>query len=134
LKNLVKVKICCIASLEEAMLAIKHGASALGLVSEMPSGPGVIDEDLIAEIVSRILPPIATFLLTSKQSADEIIIQQSRTRANTMQLVDRLTFDELTVLRKKLPGIKLVQVIRVINEHSIEETLSVEKYFIWFVT
>ena len=55
------------------MLAIKHGASALGLVSKMPSGPGVIDEVLIAEITSRIPPPIATFLLTSKQTAEEII-------------------------------------------------------------
>ena len=110
------------------MLAIKFGASALGLVSEMPSGPGVIDEDLIAEIISRIPPPIATFLLTSKQSADEIIIQQSRTRANTLQLVDRLAFDELTMLKKKLPGIKLVQVIHVTDESSIKGALDVEKY------
>ena len=49
------------------MLAIRYGASALGLVSEMPSGPGVIDEDSISEIASKVPPPIATFLLTSKQ-------------------------------------------------------------------
>jgi len=46
----IKVKICCIQSIEEAKLAIKCGASVLGLVSEMPSGPGVISEDLIVEI------------------------------------------------------------------------------------
>ena len=45
-----RVKICCISSLAEAELAIRYGASAIGLVSAMPSGPGVIDEDLIAEI------------------------------------------------------------------------------------
>ena len=37
------IKICCIASLDEARLAIDAGAAALGLVSAMPSGPGVID-------------------------------------------------------------------------------------------
>ena len=45
-----RVKICCISSVGEAHLAIRHGASALGLVSEMPSGPGVIEERVIAEI------------------------------------------------------------------------------------
>ena len=42
-----RVKICCISSKNEAFLAIKHGASALGLVGNMPSGPGVINDDLI---------------------------------------------------------------------------------------
>jgi phosphoribosylanthranilate isomerase len=49
-----KVKICCIDSVEEARLAIRYGASALGLVSEMPSGPGVIPEESIAKIASAV--------------------------------------------------------------------------------
>lgn len=110
------------------MLAIKYGASALGLVSEMPSGPGVIDEDLIAEIVSRVPPPIATFLLTSKQSSEEIIKQQLKTRVNTLQLVDYVDYNEIKLLRRKLPGIKIVQVIHVFNESSVKEALGVEKY------
>jgi len=69
----LKVKICCIQSLEEAKLAIKYGASALGLVSEMPSGPGVISEDLIVEIAKQVPTDINTFLLTSKTNAEEII-------------------------------------------------------------
>lgn len=40
-----KVKICCISSLEEAKLAIKFGASALGLVGKMPSGLGIINDE-----------------------------------------------------------------------------------------
>ena len=71
----VKVKICCIQSIEETQLAIKYGASAIGLVSEMPSGPGVISEDLIVEIVKQVPADISSFLLTSKTNADEIISQ-----------------------------------------------------------
>ena len=78
-----RVKICCISSVEEARVAIRHGADALGLVSAMPSGPGVIDEDAIAQIAAAIPPPIATFLLTSSQSPDEIADQQKRCGANT---------------------------------------------------
>ena len=40
-----RIKVCCIASIEEAKLAIEMGASAIGLVSAMPSGPGVIEVD-----------------------------------------------------------------------------------------
>ena len=77
-----RVKICCIKSPDEARLAIAHGAAALGLVSSMPSGPGVIDEATIARITAIVPPPIATFLLTSLRDADAIIVQQRRCRAS----------------------------------------------------
>ena len=76
-------------SVEEARLAVTAGASALGLVGEMPSGPGVIDDALIAEIVAAVPPPVATFLLTSETRADAIIDHLHRCGTNTVQLVDR---------------------------------------------
>jgi phosphoribosylanthranilate isomerase len=120
-----RVKICCIASFEEAWMAIRAGASALGLVSSMPSGPGVITEERIAEIARRIPPPIATFLLTSLQDAEAIIAQQRRCRTNTLQLCDRLVHGTHDDLRRALPGISIVQVIHVSGEESITEAISV---------
>ena len=120
-----RVKICCISSLAEAQLAIRYGASALGLVSAMPSGPGVIEEDLIAAIAARVPPPIATFLLTSKQDVASIVEQQRRLRANTIQIVDRLEQGSYDDLRSALPGISLVQVIHVTGDESIEEAVTV---------
>lgn len=116
-----RVKICCISSLEEARLAIRYGASALGLVSEMPSGPGVISEALIAEIASNAPPGVTTFLLTSKQDAGEIIEQHRRCRTNCIQLVDQLLTGGYDELRAALPGISLVQVIHVTGEESIAQ-------------
>jgi phosphoribosylanthranilate isomerase len=123
-----RVKICCIGSVAEAELAIRHGASALGLVSAMPSGPGVIDEDLIAEIIATVPPPIATFLLTCKQDVDSIIEQQRRLRANTIQIVDRLERGSYADLRAALPGVSLVQVIHVGSEDSIDEAQRISPY------
>ena len=120
-----RVKICCISSLDEARTAIRHGASALGLVSAMPSGPGPISEDLIREIAAQVPPPIATFLLTSSQDADEIIAQQRHCRTNTLQLVDSLMAGSYEDLRRALPGIAIVQVIHVTGEASVEEALAV---------
>src|SRR5918912_4456929 len=95
-----RVKICCIGSLGEARLAIEYGASAVGLVSAMPSGPGVIEEGLIAEIAERVPPPVATFLLTCKQDADSIVEQQRRCRVNTLQLCDRVPREVYGELRR----------------------------------
>jgi phosphoribosylanthranilate isomerase len=115
------IKICCIASREEARLAISAGASAIGLVSAMPSGPGPIADSLIADIAAVVPPPVATFLLTCRQDADSIIEQHATCRTSTLQLVDSMAPAELDKLRARLPGIRLVQVIHVSGEESIDE-------------
>ncbi len=114
-----RVKVCCISSVEEAAVAIAHGAAALGLVSRMPSGPGPIDEALIAAIIATVPPPIATFLLTSANDAASIIGQQHRMRPTTLQLVDHLEPALHRALRSALPGVTLVQVVHVEDEESV---------------
>lgn len=120
-----RVKICCISSVAEAAIAVRHGASALGLVSAMPSGPGVIAEETIAKIAATVPPGVATFLLTSKPDAASIIAQQRRCRTNTLQLCDAVESDCYARLREALPGIALVQVIHVTGPESVAEAVSV---------
>lgn len=115
-----RVKICCISSVAEAKAAIERGTSALGLVSCMPSGPGVISEEMIAEIAAQVPPPIGTFLLTCAASADAIIAQQRRCGTNTLQLCDYVDTSVYKDLRRELPGISLVQVIHVTGADSVE--------------
>jgi len=121
------IKICCMASREEAKLAIAAGASAVGLVSAMPSGPGPIADSLIADIAATVPPPIATFLLTCRQDAESIIAQHAVCRTSTVQLVDLVEPVELRKLRERLPGIRLVQVIHVRGDESIDEARAVSK-------
>ena len=116
------------ASVAEARLAIAYGAAAVGLVSAMPSGPGPIAEDLISAIAAQVPPPIASFLLTCKQDAPSIIEQQRRTRANTIQICDRLPEGAHEVLRAALPGIALVQVIHVTDASAVEEAIAVAPF------
>ena len=123
-----RIKICCIADCDEAQLAIRYGADALGLVSAMPSGPGPIEEAAITTICTSIPPPIATFLLTSETSAPRIIDQQRRCRANTLQLVDRVPISAYAMLRRSLPGIAIVQVVHVLDEDSVGEALDVAQH------
>ncbi|MGA9333299.1 MAG: phosphoribosylanthranilate isomerase [Rudaea sp.] len=120
-----RIKICCIRNRDEARLAIRHGASALGLVSAMPSGPGVIDDAAIAEIAASVPPPIATFLLTRLSDAEAIIDQQRRCGTNTLQLVDAVPMHTYAMLRRALPGIAIVQVIHVRDVESVRSACAI---------
>jgi phosphoribosylanthranilate isomerase len=119
------IKVCCIASLAEAQLAVAAGADALGLVSAMPSGPGVIDDAAIAAIAAAVPRPTRTFLLTARTSADAIAEQHARAGTTTLQLVDEVPHDELRRLRQLCPGVELVQVIHVTGDASVDEAVAV---------
>ena len=106
-------------------MAIEAGASAVGLVSAMPSGPGPIPDDLIAEIAATIPPGVSSFLLTCLQDAASIIEQQRRLRVNTIQICDRLTQGSYQDLRDALPGVSLVQVVHVTGLESVDEAIAV---------
>ena len=109
-------------------MAVEAGASALGLVSHMPSGPGVISDELIAEIAATVPPAIGTFLLTSRQSVEEIVAQQRFCRTNTIQICDHLTRGTHRDLKDALPGISIVQVIHVTGPESVDEAASVAEH------
>ncbi len=109
-------------------MAISCGTSALGLVSAMPSGPGVIGEETIARITATVPPPIATFLLTSAHEPEAIIAQQRRCRTSTLQPCDHLPVTVYPRLREALPGIALVQVVHVVDERSVEYALAAAEH------
>jgi phosphoribosylanthranilate isomerase len=113
------------ASVEEAWMAIEAGASAVGLVSAMPSGPGPIPEELIADIAATIPPGVSSFLLTCLQDAASIIEQQRRLGVNTIQICDRLTQGSYHDLREALPGVSLVQVVHVTGPEAVDEAVAV---------
>lgn len=122
-----RIKVCCIASIAEAKMAINFGADALGLVGRMPSGPGPIGDELIARIARAVPPPVATFLLTSETAAGEIALHHHRVQTNTIQLVDALAEGTYHDLRRLLPNVKIVQVIHVLDEKSVEEAVQISE-------
>ncbi len=116
----VKVKICCISSISEAALAVSYGADALGFVSNMPSGPGVISDEMILEIIKTVPPSIEKFLLTCETESEKIIQQQKKFRPDTIQLVDEVSLEVYNDLKKELPSVRIVQVVHVRDENSVK--------------
>lgn len=124
----VKVKICCISSIEEARLAVAYGAAAIGLVGRMPSGPGIITDELIHAIAKTVPPPTHTFLLTSETTTDNIIEHHRKVNTTTIQIVDALSGREYHKIREAIPNVQLVQVIHVLDEDSIKEAIEISEF------
>lgn len=119
----LRVKVCCIGSIAEAEVALEEGADALGLVSSMPSGPGVIADEEIVAIASWIGARAASVLLTSRQAAAGITRQLDHVRPTILQLVDVLTNAALSNLRAQHPGVAFMPVVHVRGTRSVNEAI-----------
>ena len=116
-----RLKVCCISSVEEARIAVESGASALGLVGEMPSGPGPIPDELIAEIAATVPPPVSRFLLTNRTDPETIVEHARACGVDTVQLVDAVPVEAYARIRAALSYLRIVQVLHVEGEASVEE-------------
>lgn len=116
-----RLKVCCIASIEEARIALTAGASAIGLVAEMPSGPGVIADALIAGIAASVPPPVSRFLLTSRTDPGPVLTHVAACRVDTVQLVDKVPMETYAALRAELPQVRIVQVVHVEGMDAVAE-------------
>jgi phosphoribosylanthranilate isomerase len=115
-----RIKICCIGSPTEAQLAVTAGADALGLVAAMPSGPGPISDEAIAEIVSQVPPPVDAWLLTSRAEASAIVDHITVTGVRTVQIVRHVAAGTHEAIRRALPNVRIVQVVHVEDESAVD--------------
>ena len=127
-RRIPRVKVCCIAGIEEARVAFEAGVDAIGLVSAMPSGPGVIAEATVAEVAAAAPARVATFLLTSLIDVDAIVAQQRRCGTTTIQICDRLSEAALLELRERIPEVAIVAVVHVNGREALDEALRIAPY------
>src|SRR5262249_45041749 len=123
-----RLKVCCIASVHEAEIALEHGAWAIGLVAAMPSGPGPIEDELIARIARSVPPHVARFLRTSRTDGDAIAEHVAKTGVNTVQIVDAVDTRAYVTIRRALPRVRIVQVIHVRDASSLDEARSAAEH------
>ena len=123
----VKIKVCCIATPDEARVAIDHGVDAIGLGGAMPSGPGAIPPERIAAIARGVPTSVETFLLTRETSGARVVEQLEATGCNTVQLCDEMAeeTDAYAAIRAAHPSVRIVQVIHVEDELSLDEAFRV---------
>lgn len=117
----LRIKICCIATVAEAQAAIAAGADAIGLVASMPSGPGPISDQAIANIARRVPPAVDSFLLTSETQPEAVVDHVQRCGTSVVQLVDSVPDETYRALRENCPNVRIVQVLHVENDRALHE-------------
>ena len=115
-----RVKICCMGSVAELRLAVQAGADAVGLVGEMPSGPGPISDALAAEIAAAAPPGVTPFVLSSRADGDALAAHARAVGVGVVQIVRHVDRAEHARLRRSAPGLKIVQVVHVEDEGSVD--------------
>jgi phosphoribosylanthranilate isomerase len=114
-----RVKICCMASPAEAATAIAAGADAIGLVSYMPTGAGVIDDATAAAIAAAAPPPTDAWLLTFEDTAEGIAGHAARCGTRTVQIVRHVAASVHEDLARIAPALRRVQVVHIEDERSL---------------
>ena len=118
-----KVKICCISTEKEAQMALEAGADYLGFVGPMPSGPGPIPLDKIAQIRASVPTGTECFYLTSKVNIEQIAREYEIALTSHIQLTDHVTEQTKSKLKHLFPHVKIVQVVHVASDASVDEAI-----------
>jgi phosphoribosylanthranilate isomerase len=121
--SMVKVKICGITNLDDALAAVSFGADAVGfLVGRVHYSTGIfISPERVAEIVTKVPLFCSTVLVTHLSRPEEVISAARRANVSTIQLHGETTPQEAEEIKHDLPYIKVYKAVHVSDDHSIEE-------------
>lgn len=125
----MKVKICGIKRIEDALKAVEYGADAIGLlVGQAHASKDFIDKKKAKEIVDGIPPFISTVMVTHMVDVKLIIEFAKYIGVSTLQLHGDSTASHIKIIKKELVNVKIIKSIHVIDKSSIEK----EKEYLGF--
>jgi phosphoribosylanthranilate isomerase len=123
---MVKVKVCGVKRLEDALMAVHYGADAVGLlVGQTHASSDFIDVSQAKTIVSGLPPYCSTVLVTHLVTLSEIVDLARKIGVTTIQLPGDISPEQIREIKNFLPYIKVTKAIHVVNDSSIED---VERY------
>ncbi len=123
--SLVKIEDCYRTSALDVRIVSEKIVNALGFVSSMTSGPGVMTDAEIARLIEGVNGDVMTFLFKSRTIGDDIVRQLNMAGANTAQLVDRVSSHVYREIKDALSVVKILQVFHITDESAIDEALFV---------
>lgn len=119
-----QIKICCISSVAEARLANTSGATFLGFVGPMPSGPGTLAIADIAGIVAAYRAETTggatPVLLSSAETADQLIAEADATGIDHLQVVSHVAPKVHREMARRRPDLRRWQVIHVEDAGAVD--------------
>ncbi|NLO28965.1 MAG: phosphoribosylanthranilate isomerase [Methanosarcina mazei] len=132
--SIMRIKVCGIKRVEDAVMAAYCGADAIGLVvGRKHNSDDFIDKHLAQKIVRECPPYISPVLVTELDDAEEISGLVHETGVTSVQLHSDCTVDSIISLRKTFPNIKIIKNFHVIGPgviHAMKPFESVVDAFI----
>jgi phosphoribosylanthranilate isomerase len=117
---MVKVKICGIRTLEDALMAVRLGADAFGvLVGQRYASPDFLKVDIARDIVSALPPFCSSVLVTHLSHAIEILPLLDHVPVTNVQLHSDISPEDCSALKQRHPNRKYIKSIHVIDETSL---------------
>ena len=110
---MVRVKICGITNIEDALVAVEAGADALGFV--FAESPRKVDVDTAVNIVRKLPPFISTVGVFANQNADEVSKTMEHTGLHSAQLHGNISGE--------LPGLEIIRALRLHSEKDIYQAV-----------
>ena len=120
---MVKVKICGLTNLNDALAAISYGADAVGfLVGQVHHSTGhFISQGRASEIVSQLPPFCSTVLVTHLARPADVISAAKIAKVSTIQLHGETTPKEAEEIKHQLPYAKIYRAIHVFDDQAVED-------------
>jgi phosphoribosylanthranilate isomerase len=116
----IRVKICGIRRLDDALAAAEYGADELGfLVGQKHTSPDFLEPADAAAIVRALPPSVSTVLVTHLAEPDDIVALAAEIGVTTIQLHGDTSPDQAATIKERVPHIKIYKAIHVIDAQSI---------------
>ena len=128
------VKICGIRRQQDALIAAKLGADAIGLlVGQRHNSPDFISATVARDIARALPPSVEAVLVTHIKEIDELerMLQESEIR--TIQLHSEIAPSFVERLRGRLPNLKIFKSVNIISADSVAYPEAFEKLVDGFV-
>ena len=120
--NKVRVKICGIMTVEEALSCIRAGADAVGIIMGIRYlAEDAVDAVSARKILSRVPPFVSSVLVTHLVSSTEIMELYKKVGTTAIQIQDAISPDELKSLRKNIPHVRIIKSVHVVDRGAIDE-------------
>lgn len=107
------LKICCIQSLDEARLAIREGATHIGLLPESTGGDRAIPEARVLAIAAATRDAAASVMVTQERDVVALCAQHARCGTSAIQLARPLAPEAYAALRAAVGSVSLIQSVHV---------------------
>lgn len=118
----MRVKICGIKNVEDALKSVEYGADAIGvLVGQEHNSKDFISIKTAKKIIESLPPLVSSVLVTHINNSEEISHMIKTIGVTTVQLHSDIDIQGIEKIKFNCPNVKIIKLVHVIDEKSMQQ-------------